>query len=106
MKAVDEALSDENDIKECDVEYGTFAISNLCRGTPAPQISVVKTAIPTLFKVLRSEKADELFFYSEDEEKVLSAATWALASLSASHETFDLIFSCPNAVSALVNLLT
>ena len=108
LKVVDEALSDENNINEDDVKFGTFAISNLCKGTPAPQISFVKAAIPTLFNVLYCLN-DEGIPSEEDREKnekTLAAATSALCHLTASKETLDLVFSCEKALPTLLNLFT
>jgi hypothetical protein len=49
----------------------TWTISNLCRGKPQPNWSIVSTAIPTLTKLI----------YSNDDD-ILSDACWALTYLS------------------------
>lgn len=58
--------------KRTTVKHGTWAISNLCRGKPAPHFDLVKTAIPCIAKVAREENDSE----------VLNDACWALSYLS------------------------
>lgn len=54
------------------IKFGTWAISNLCRGRPLPYSQLVESAIPTLSMIFQREK----------EIDVLSDAAWALSYLS------------------------
>lgn len=54
------------------IKHGTWAISNLCRGKPLPDINLVSPAIPTLAAVLMRETDID----------VLTDAAWALSYLS------------------------
>lgn len=49
-----------------------WALSNLCRGRPAPKVALVKNAIPALAQVVKEA----------DDPAVLSDALWGLATLS------------------------
>eukprot|EP01017_Pseudomicrothorax_dubius_P029701 TRINITY_DN3638_c0_g1_i6.p1 TRINITY_DN3638_c0_g1~~TRINITY_DN3638_c0_g1_i6.p1 ORF type:complete len:470 (+),score=75.34 TRINITY_DN3638_c0_g1_i6:227-1636(+) len=51
---------------------GTWAVSNLCRGKPAPNIAKILVAMPILLRAVQEEKAPE----------VLSDAIWALVPIS------------------------
>jgi len=53
------------------IRNGTWALSNLCRGKPAPRFELVKPALPLVAQLL----------YSVDEE-VLTDACWAASYLS------------------------
>ncbi len=60
------------------IKHGTWAISNLCRGTlfnkwkPLPKFERFKTAIPVLIKMQAQETDDE----------ILTDALWALSYLT------------------------
>ncbi len=56
------------------IKNGTWAISNLCRGKPLPNIEYVVCAIPTLIRVIEKE----------DDSEVLQDAIWALNYLTES----------------------
>mgnify|MGYP000853967859 CR=1 FL=1 len=58
------------------VKHGTWALSNFCRGKPAPRFELVKNAIPHFAKVLKTQ---------EDVE-VLTDVAWALSHLSGINE--------------------
>ncbi len=45
----------ESSTSKAMIEQGSWAISNLCRGTPRPKYSQVKNAIPMLVKLVMSE---------------------------------------------------
>jgi importin subunit alpha-6/7 len=50
----------------------SWALSNLCRGRPQPDYSLVRRAIPTLIKVL----------VENDKEDIITDICWALSYLS------------------------
>jgi importin subunit alpha-6/7 len=50
----------------------SWALSNLCRGKPAPDYNLVKGAIPTFIKVL----------VENDQEDIITDVCWALSYLS------------------------
>ena len=54
------------------IKNGTWAISNLCRGRPLPEIKFVEEAIPILCQVLKRETDPD----------VLTDAAWAVSYLS------------------------
>lgn len=54
------------------IKNGTWAISNLCRGRPLPDIKLVEQAIPILCQVLKRETDPD----------VLTDAAWAVSYLS------------------------
>lgn len=60
------------------IEQGSWAISNLCRGTPRPKYSSVKNAIPLLVKLVMSEILD-------DEASI--NCLWAIAANSEGQKT-------------------
>ena len=49
-----------------------WALSNLCRGKPAPSYNMVKRAIPTMIKVI----------VENDKEEIITDVCWALSYLS------------------------
>ena len=51
------------------IKNGTWAISNLCRGRPAPNPELVRSAIPTLCEVLKTQ----------NDFDILHDAAWALS---------------------------
>jgi len=61
----------ENNIKPSLRRNAVWAISNLCRGKPAPPFSVVKIAIPYLAELIKS-----------NDSQVVTDACWALSYLS------------------------
>lgn len=69
IKILEEAVSEraENTLK-----YGTWALSNFCRGKPSPPYEGIKDALPILAKVIMGQ---------EDLE-VLVDALWCLSYLS------------------------
>ena len=79
-----EPLADlvENSDDEKIIKHGTWALSNLTRGKPAPEFSKVYRAIPVLEKVLMELK---------DEDALVDAA-WALSHLSdGAKERIDIV---------------
>ena len=54
------------------IKRGTWAISNLTRGNPLPELSLVKVAIPVLCVILMKETDTE----------ILKDAAWSLSYLS------------------------
>jgi len=50
----------------------SWALSNLCRGRPQPDYTLVRRAIPTLIKVL----------VENDKEEIITDICWALSYLS------------------------
>lgn len=54
------------------IKHGTWALSNLCRGKPLPDYSLVKDATPVLAKVIMTQ----------DDPEVLTDASWAMSYLS------------------------
>lgn len=54
------------------IKNGIWAISNLCRGRPLPDIKLVEAAIPILCQVLKRETDPD----------VLTDAAWAVSYLS------------------------
>ena len=75
------------------IRNGAWAISNLCRGTPAPAWSQVVVALPILFRLLQLSDIDTLV-----------DACWALAYMSTENIVIDEIVKS-GVVSHLVPLL-
>ena len=65
------ALNDVENMKLSTIRNITWSISNLCRGKPAPDFEVVKTAIPTLAKLI-----------NHADKEVVTDAAWALSYLT------------------------
>jgi len=78
------------------IREGVYAISNLCRGRPLPPVDKVKSAIPTLCKAIQSQT----------ELQVLTDASWALSYLTRTEATAQMLVDVPNAISALIPLLS
>ena len=78
------------------IKHGTWAISTLCRGRPLPDLEKVRSAIPTLCKIM----------YSQTDPDILTDAIWALAYLSRSEKTIGTVVSCSNVIPALVSHLS
>ncbi len=62
----------DNTTNKVITKHGTWAISNLCRGKPLPDLALVEEAIPTLANVIQRES----------DVDVLTDATWAMSYLS------------------------
>jgi importin subunit alpha-1 len=54
------------------IKHGTWAISNLCRGKPLPDLKLVEAALPTMSAVVQKET----------ETEVITDAMWALSYLT------------------------
>jgi len=78
------------------IKHGTWAISSLCRGGPLPPLEKVRSAIPTLCKII----------YTQTDVDTLSDAAWALSYLSRTDDAAQDLTNCPGAVSAFVSLLS
>ena len=90
LRVVDHPNATENIIK-----HGTWAISNLCRGRPLPDLEKVRIAIPTLCKII----------YSQTDPDILADAAWALSYCSRVEYTLEDVMKCPKVVPALVSQL-
>jgi len=84
----------DNTTNKVITKHGTWAISNLCRGKPLPELELVDIAIPTLANVVQRET----------DVDVLTDATWALSYLSR-HESKVGAVVATGVVPALVHLL-
>ena len=93
LKIIDESYDNEKILK-----LATWATSNISRGRPLPKGEYVIAAIPTLLNVLQSQTDSE----------ALRDAAWALSAIShcGGHSGIDLILTCPNALPAVVSLLS
>lgn len=60
------------------VRYGTWTLSNLCRGKPEPPLHMVAPALPVLRQLLYATETD-----------ILTDACWALSYLSDSQDSSD-----------------
>jgi len=78
------------------IKVGIWLISNLCRGGPPPPIDQMKSTTPILCKIIESETDID----------ILVDAVQALSYLSGSPIVVEDVVSYPNAVSALVFLLS
>jgi len=77
------------------IKHGTWALSNLCRGRPAPRFELVKEAIVPLAQVMKEE---------EDPE-ILTDAAWALSYLSDGDEDVVQLVVDTGVVPALIKHL-
>ena len=89
-------ICNEPELPKDFVSKATWAISNLCRGQPAPSRDYVKAAIPALLFIIHSFK---------DDSEIISDALWALSSLSENEESLQIVISCHYAIRDLVDLL-
>ena len=77
------------------IRYATWALSNFCRGKPAPDFAKVRDALPTLAALI----------YAQDKD-VLTDALWALSYLSdGNHERLSAVLEA-GLVKRVVELLT
>ena len=90
LKVVEHPQATENVIK-----HGIWAISNLCRGRPLPDLKKVRSAIPTLCKIM----------YSQTDPDILVDAAWALCYCSRVEFTLEDVMKCPKVIPALVSQL-
>lgn len=76
-KLIIDKILNTSDSKSQIFKNGIWAISNLCRGKPRPNLEVLKYAIPIFARVLKE-------FNSENSEEIdeLSDSLWALSYLS------------------------
>jgi len=65
------------------IKHGTWAISNLCRGKPLPELKMVEAAIPTLSAVIQKES----------DLDVLTDAAWAMSYLSRTESKVEHVVS-------------
>lgn len=77
------------------VKHGTWALSNLCRGRPAPKFELVQEAIIPLAKVLQTE----------DDPEILTDAAWAMSYLSDGDEDVVQLVVNTGVVPSLIALL-
>jgi len=89
-------IVDGPDVSKNMKNKGTWAISNLCRGRPEPEVAYVRAAIPTLFNAI----------HQQDDREVLTDATWALSFLSDDESSLGIIMGCPNAIPDLVAIMS
>lgn len=76
------------------IKHGIWAVSNLCRGKPLPELKLVEVAIPTLCEVLKTQSDTE----------VLTDSAWALSYLSRSEKKIDVVIET-GVIPALVKQL-
>ncbi len=74
---------------------GAWALSNLCRGKPAPAFELVSKAIPQLCEYLTGET----------EPEALIDVAWTLSSLTTESKGIDSVLSC-NVVPKLIELFS
>jgi len=91
IKIVEDPDTAQNIIKS-----GVWMISNLCRGRPPTRIEKVKSAIPTLCKIIQSQT----------DEDILTDATEALSYLSRNQVVIEDLVSFPKTISALISQLS
>ncbi len=65
------------------IKHGTWAISNLCRGRPLPDLELVSPATEILARVIQVETDME----------VITDAAWALSYLSRTESKIDSVIS-------------
>jgi len=76
------------------IKHGTWAISNLCRGKPLPELEKVEKATPTMAAVMKRETDPD----------VLTDAAWALSYLSRVESKLEAVVST-GVVPSLVQYL-
>ena len=84
-----------NSSKQELIKHGTWAISNLIRGRPRPEASLVKTAIPVLCSILMKEV----------DAQILTDAAWSLSYLSDRGDSVIGIFISSGVVPHLIRHL-
>jgi len=89
-------IVEDPDCPQSMIKNGSWAISSLCRGRPLPPLEKVRSAIPSLCKIIQTQT----------DADTLIDAVWALSYLSRTDDAAQDLTNCPGAVSAFVSLLS